>query len=92
MIYWLEKFSKGDIEDPEFCRAVCDLFVNSVTVWDEPDGYKITTIYNLSENNTKTYRVSSDFGKNGSPQITYPNFYAFFGASWFGITKIMRRR
>lgn len=92
VIYWLEKFSKGDIEDPEFCRAVCDLFVNSVTVWDEPDGYKITTIYNLSENNTKTYRVSSDFGKNGSPQLTYPNFYAFFGASWFGITKIMRRR
>lgn len=91
VIYWLEKFSHGDIEDPEFCRAVCDLFVNSVTVWDEPDGYKITTIYNLSENNTKTYRVSSDFGKNGSPQITYPNFSVFFGAYWFGVEKIMRR-
>lgn len=92
VIYWLEKFSKGDIDDPEFCRAVCDLFVNSVTVWDEPDGYKITTIYNLSENNSKTYKVSSDFVKDGSPQITYPNFYAFFGASWFGVEKTMRRR
>ena len=90
VIYWLEKFSHGDIEDPEFCRAVCDLFVNSVTVWDDPDGYKITTIYNLSEHNATTRKVSSDFAADGSPLRSYPNIDVFFGAYWFGV-KTMRR-
>lgn len=37
VIFWLEKFREGDINDEEFCQTVIDLFVNSVTVWDEPD-------------------------------------------------------
>lgn len=35
VIYWLEQFRGGSIEDEEFCRMLIDLFVNSVTVWDE---------------------------------------------------------
>lgn len=61
IIWWLSKFCDGDIEDYDFRRKVIDLFVNSVTVWDEPDGwYKITATYNLTENRTKTFRVNSE--------------------------------
>ena len=38
---------------------IIDLMVNSVTVWDEPDGYRITTAYNLTSTKNRTYRVSS---------------------------------
>jgi len=40
-----------------------DLIVNSVTVWDEPDGFRITTAYNLTSCKNKTYRVSPSSGK-----------------------------
>ena len=54
------------------------MLVNSVTVWDEPDGYyKITTIYNLTSQNPNTYKCS-DFGLNGSPngKLPLPNIGA----------------
>lgn len=58
VIYWLEQFKGGNIEDEEFRRMVIDLFVNSVTVWDEQDDYfKITIAYNLTSLPTKTYRL-----------------------------------
>lgn len=47
-----------------------DLFVNSVTVWDEDDNtYKVTVAYNLTSLPTKTYRLNkggtlSDFTSN----------------------------
>ena len=87
IVWWLTRFTEGNIEDEEFCRHIIDLFINSVTVWDEPDGYRITTLYNLNEGNTKTYRVkSSDFNANGSPQQSYPNFFFRYGRV-FGYTK-----
>lgn len=58
IVSWLSEFKNGDIEDENFRRHVIDLMVNSVTVWDEPDGFKITTAYNLTSNKTKTFRVS----------------------------------
>ena len=58
VIYWLEQFKYGDIEDDDFRRLLIDLFVNSVTVWDEPDDYfKITIAYNLTSLQEKTYRL-----------------------------------
>lgn len=59
VIFWLTKFQGGNIEDEDFRRRIIDLLVNSVTVWDEPDGYKITTAYNLTSCKTKTFRVSN---------------------------------
>lgn len=59
IIYWLEQFKDGNIEDPDFRQHIIDLMVNSVTVWDEPDGYRITTAYNLTSTQNRTYRVSS---------------------------------
>ena len=61
VVYWLNKFKDGSIEDEEFCRMVIDLFVNSVTVWDEDDDYlKVTIAYNLTSLPTKTYRLGKD--------------------------------
>lgn len=59
IVFWLTLFQGGDIEDEDCRRRIIDLLVNSVTVWDEPDGYKITTAYNLTSCKTKTFRVNS---------------------------------
>lgn len=78
VIYWLEQFRGGSIEDEEFCRMLIDLFVNSVTVWDEDDGsYKVTVAYNLTSLPTKTYRLNkggtlSDFTSNAPAWKAYP--------------------
>ncbi|MCM1223829.1 MAG: hypothetical protein NC548_56195, partial [Lachnospiraceae bacterium] len=78
VIFWLNKFKNGDIDDPEFCRMLIDLFVNSVTVWDEEDNYlKITIAYNLTSLPTKTYRLGkdgrlSDFTVNAPPLSANP--------------------
>lgn len=70
VIFWLEQFKDGNIEDEDFRRQLIDLFVNSVTVWDEPDDYfKITIAYNLTSLQEKTYRLPkggtlSDFASN----------------------------
>lgn len=62
IIYWLNKFKDGHIEDEQFRRQIIDLLVNSVTVWDEPDGFRITTAYNLTSCKTKTFRASASSG------------------------------
>lgn len=78
VIYWLEQFRDGSIDDEEFCRMLIDLFVNSVTVWDEDDNtYKVTVAYNLTSLPTKTYRLNkggtlSDFTSN-APVIQLHN-------------------
>lgn len=70
VVYWLNQFKDGDIEDEDFRRQLIDLFVNSVTVWDEPDDFfKITIAYNLTSLQEKTYRLPkggtlSDFALN----------------------------
>lgn len=70
VIFWLEQFKDGNIEDEDFRRQLIDLFVNSVTVWDEPDDYfKITIAYNLTSLQDKTYCLPkggtlSDFASN----------------------------
>lgn len=75
IIFWLEKFREGDINDEEFCQTVIDLFVNSVTVWDEPDDkFRITIAYNLTSIPQKTYRLSkdgrlSDYASNTPPEV-----------------------
>ena len=83
VVYWLNKFKDGSIEDEEFCRMVIDLFVNSVTVWDEDDDYlKVTIAYNLTSLPTKTYRLGkdgrlSDFKSNaGAMECALPHDYA----------------
>lgn len=71
--WWLSNFAEGDINDEDFRQRVIDLLVNSVTIWDEPDGYyKITTVYNLTSEKTKTFRCSIS-SENGSPRKVKTN-------------------
>lgn len=85
VIYWLEQFRGGSIEDEEFCRMLIDLFVNSVTVWDEDDNtYKVTVAYNLTSLPTKTYRLNkggtlSDFASNAPPLQSQMNQHGSSG-------------
>ena len=67
VMWWLNEFTKGDIRDEHFKRQIFDMLVNSVTVWDEPDGWKITIIYNLLSDVPRTYRCS-DLTATGSPK------------------------
>jgi DNA invertase Pin-like site-specific DNA recombinase len=61
VIFWLEKFRQGDINNEMFMKQLIDLFVNSVTVWDEDDThFKITIAYNITPFPTKTYRLNKD--------------------------------
>ena len=64
IVYWLEQFKGGNIDDPDFQRHIIDLLINSVTVWDEPDGFRITTAYNLTSCKNKTFRVNKDSGSS----------------------------
>lgn len=73
VIYWLERFKHGDVNDEKFRQQLIDFFINSVTVWDEPDGFRITTAYNLTDRKTKTFRVKnvSDTPSNCPPSEGY---------------------
>lgn len=70
IVYWLTEFKGGRIEDERYRRIIIDLMVNSVTVWDEPDGFRITTAYNLTSCKSKTFRIAPSgekgFGFEGS--------------------------
>ena len=84
VIFWLEKFKGGNIEDEQFRRLLIDLLVNSVTVWDEPDGFRITTAYNLTSCKSKTFRISADITPGSDlrglapPLSAYPNQSSFW--------------
>lgn len=65
VVYWLHQFKEGDIEDEGFRRHIIDLLINSVTVWDEPDGYRITSVYNLTSTPTKSFMSKDAFFNEG---------------------------
>jgi len=71
VIYWLEQFKDGDINDFEFQRYIIDLLVNKVFLFDEPDGVKITITYNLIKEAPTEIRLSdlksSDMTPHGVP-------------------------
>lgn len=74
IIWWLNQFCKGDITDVNFQKRVINLLVNSVTVWDIPDGnFKITIAYNLSSMNSAPLQCS-DLNHNASPAQNPNNF------------------
>lgn len=77
VVWWLSKFTKGDINNETFRRQIIDLLVNSVTVWDEPDGsYRIEYVVNLIFNRNRTIK-SSDLACNGARQEDNPNYHKF---------------
>ena len=67
VVWWMKQFLHDEENDPEFRRHVIDLLVNSVTIWDDPDGWKITIVYNLTGDNKKTLKCS-DLKCNALPK------------------------
>ena len=50
VIFWLSRFRDGDYNDEGFRRSLVDHFINSVTVWDDPDdGWRLEIIYNITD-------------------------------------------
>lgn len=60
IMFWLESFRQGDIDDPDYRMRVIDTLVNSVFVWDDPNGKgrKIVFTFNVSGQNTATLKLS----------------------------------
>ena len=68
IMYWLESFKRGDIEDVEYQRRIIDTLVNSVYVYDDGDkGRKLVLTFNISGNNTLTIS-SSDIERTAPPE------------------------
>ena len=68
IMYWLESFKRGDIEDVEYQRRIIDTLVNSVYVYDDGDkGRKLVLTFNISGNNTLTIS-SSDIERTAPPK------------------------
>ena len=74
VLEFLTRIAQGNIKTEIAKKRIINLFVNSVTLYDEPDGgLKITTAYNVTDIPSKTYHIKSDTGKssdlerNGGP-------------------------
>ena len=77
IMYWLESFKRGDIEDVEYQRRIIDTLVNSVYVYDDGDkGRKLVLTFNISGNNTLTIS-SSDIELTAPPNSANPNSFFF---------------
>lgn len=73
IMYWLESFKRGDIEDVEYQRRIIDTLVNSVYVYDDGDkGRKLVLTFNISGNNTLT--ISSSDIERTAPPFNFMNF------------------
>lgn len=60
IIFWLYSFRNGSIEDENYKRTIIDTLVNSIYVYDTPEGgRKIVFTFNISGNNTTTVECLS---------------------------------
>lgn len=57
ILFFLEKFTEGDINDQNYCHRIIDLLVNSVIVYEDdepdPDHYKFLLTWNLDSSKPK---------------------------------------
>ena len=80
IVWWLTRFADGDVTDEKYCKDLINLLVNTVTVWDDPDVYRITVTLNTTESITE---VNSDELLDGSPLERYPNCFPILGGKSF---------
>ena len=91
IMFWLNSFKNGDINDVEYQRRVIDTLVNSVFVYDDEEDdkwRKIVITFNISGNNTVTL-TSSDITDSAPPDGEYPNPVFFFVKHCFGISLVL---
>ena len=85
IIYWLESFKNGNVDDLAFKRRVIDTLVNSVYVYDTNGGKgrRFVFTWTLSEHHTSTVNVS-DIDVPPPPETAYSNQFFFIGELIFG--------
>ncbi len=91
--YWLSSLRDGDIPADTQRAMLLDLFVNSVTVWDnDPDGITITTAYNLTQLPTKTFHLPVSGSECSDLGLSTPPFAANPNPEIVGIVFVMTKR
>ena len=85
IIFWLETFKNGNVDNPDFKRKIIDALVNSVYIYDTNggNGRRFVFTWNLSANNTSTVNVS-DIEGSPPPENAYSNQFFFIGEFVFG--------
>jgi hypothetical protein len=66
IVFWISRFKGGDINDPDYRKAIADIFINSVFLYDDKivltfnwkDGTKTVTLSELESTETA---ISSGF-------------------------------
>lgn len=82
--FFLEAVRANAMDASTKKSVLLDIFVNSVTVYDDDPGFlKITTAYNITKMPEKTYQIplskSSDLVEIGSPNKANPNTVIVLG-------------
>ena len=73
VVYWLESFKDGDLNDDTYKQKVITTLLHSVYVFDTDDGgKKLVLNFNTSSNNTAEIKCS-DFGSSAPPNNQKPN-------------------
>ena len=90
LVFWLQSFKYGDINDIDYRRKIVDTFVDKVYVFDEGDkGRKIVITYHTSKNNKTEINLSdikgSDFDYCGSPKCANPNWLKVLSYKGFAV-------
>ena len=82
IVLWLKSFRNGDIKNQEYCRKVVDTLINSVYVYDCPNGDKdFLLTFNISGQNTARVKCS-DIESKGVPNCANPNTLFFLDNSF----------
>ena len=90
IIYWLQSFRNGDIDSENYRRRVVDTLVNSIYLYDTPDGgRKLVFTFNLSGANTSVIEGSSIEGITALNESN-PNPVFFFINHVFGFVLTVR--
>ena len=84
VIYFLERFTEGDIDDFDYRRRITDILVNKVWVYDKPDGdTELEIAFNLTNepkrkinlSDVKSALKSSYIGRCVPPQSSCTNHF-----------------
>lgn len=64
IVFWISKFKGGDIEDDDYRKAIVDIFLNSVFLYDD----KLIITFNW-KNGTKTVTLAELEAADNTPEI-----------------------
>ena len=75
---WLKSLLEDNKEEKFFRRMLIDVFISSLTLFDNPDGtYTIIAVYNLTESNSRTFKFSTAVADGSPDNLTVENYIIF---------------